>query len=307
MSQNVYHFNPETGRTGKCSATVKGCLFAVNGEIPEHYNTAEEAQTAYEQQMSSHTLSNSLSKTEQDKFGNLSDEEKQSMKAIFLQAKNTFKDLAASFEDDEEGLSEEVRIQNEKEGTELDNLIAENRSYYTLDEIKYSDYLHNEYDEKESLITNYDQLKDDYDVLYSADYMNLRDREILDTRLDNIEQLLIDADESNEDDLNFYSKEEINGFLTEANLVLQQKFSLDRQELMSLDKENSEIEKDRTIEMAEKQSLINENLNKIMELEDENAEVKRIYKISDSLRRDGFDREKDLNSYLKEYVKRLKS
>lgn len=43
-----YHINPETGKPGKCTATVKGCKYAINGELPEHYNSIEKAHDAYE-------------------------------------------------------------------------------------------------------------------------------------------------------------------------------------------------------------------------------------------------------------------
>lgn len=45
-----YHINPETGRPNQCTATVRGCKYAVNGEMPEHYNSKEEAREAYENQ-----------------------------------------------------------------------------------------------------------------------------------------------------------------------------------------------------------------------------------------------------------------
>ena len=43
-----YHFNPETGKTGKCDAEIK-CRFAdsFDGE-PPHFATADEARAAYE-------------------------------------------------------------------------------------------------------------------------------------------------------------------------------------------------------------------------------------------------------------------
>jgi len=54
-----YHINPETGRPGQCTATVRGCKYAVDGQIPEHYDTKEEARKAVEQVLS-------------EKFGNVS-------------------------------------------------------------------------------------------------------------------------------------------------------------------------------------------------------------------------------------------
>lgn len=46
-----YHINPETGRPNKCSATIRGCKFAVGNEIPEHYDSKEEARKGYEKKM----------------------------------------------------------------------------------------------------------------------------------------------------------------------------------------------------------------------------------------------------------------
>jgi len=43
-----YHINPETGRANQCTATVRGCKFAVDGQVPEHYDTKDEAKAAYE-------------------------------------------------------------------------------------------------------------------------------------------------------------------------------------------------------------------------------------------------------------------
>lgn len=43
-----YHINYETGRPNKCTATVRNCKYAVDGKMPEHYETKEEAKLAYE-------------------------------------------------------------------------------------------------------------------------------------------------------------------------------------------------------------------------------------------------------------------
>lgn len=43
-----YHINPETGRPNQCTATVRGCAYAQGDLIPEHYDSKEEAQLAYE-------------------------------------------------------------------------------------------------------------------------------------------------------------------------------------------------------------------------------------------------------------------
>lgn len=51
-----FHINPETGRAGQCTATIKDCRYAVNGEIPEHYDSKEEAHVAYEKTMSDKNL-----------------------------------------------------------------------------------------------------------------------------------------------------------------------------------------------------------------------------------------------------------
>lgn len=54
-----YHINPETGRPGQCTATVRGCKYAVDGQIPDHYDTKEDARKAVEQVLA-------------EKFGNVS-------------------------------------------------------------------------------------------------------------------------------------------------------------------------------------------------------------------------------------------
>ena len=50
-----YHINPETGRPNICSAkTPERCIYAKDGEIPEHYDTKEEAREAYAKSMAAH-------------------------------------------------------------------------------------------------------------------------------------------------------------------------------------------------------------------------------------------------------------
>lgn len=51
-AKNKYHINPATGRPNQCTATVRGCKYAQGDLIPEHYDTKEEAQAAYEKKMS---------------------------------------------------------------------------------------------------------------------------------------------------------------------------------------------------------------------------------------------------------------
>lgn len=55
-----YHINPETGRANICRA-VKNCAFSNNGESVEHYDSKEEAQSAFEKQNSKKTI-NSIEK-----------------------------------------------------------------------------------------------------------------------------------------------------------------------------------------------------------------------------------------------------
>lgn len=43
-----YHINPETGRPGECTASVKDCKYASEGNIPTHYDSLDEAFDAYE-------------------------------------------------------------------------------------------------------------------------------------------------------------------------------------------------------------------------------------------------------------------
>lgn len=46
-----YHINPTTMRPNKCTATVKGCAYAKDSMIPEHYDTKEQARAAAEEKM----------------------------------------------------------------------------------------------------------------------------------------------------------------------------------------------------------------------------------------------------------------
>ena len=71
-----YHINPETGRPNQCTATVYACKYAVAGEIPEHYDSKEEARAAYEKQMKDKTFENSLKKTQkvEKSVSNVNDE-----------------------------------------------------------------------------------------------------------------------------------------------------------------------------------------------------------------------------------------
>lgn len=43
-----YHINPETGRIGRCSASVRDCIFAVDGHVTQHYDSEEADRAAYE-------------------------------------------------------------------------------------------------------------------------------------------------------------------------------------------------------------------------------------------------------------------
>ena len=49
-----YHFNKDTGRTGKCEAKIK-CRLGLSAD--EHFETREEAQAAYEKTMDSKAVS----------------------------------------------------------------------------------------------------------------------------------------------------------------------------------------------------------------------------------------------------------
>lgn len=44
-----YHINPETGKPGKCTATIQECKYKVSDS--EHYSSIQEAETAYEHKM----------------------------------------------------------------------------------------------------------------------------------------------------------------------------------------------------------------------------------------------------------------
>lgn len=63
MSKVKYHINPETGRPNQCTATVRDCKYAVNGELPAHYDTKAEAKQAVEKLLSeTHGVTNTLTK-----------------------------------------------------------------------------------------------------------------------------------------------------------------------------------------------------------------------------------------------------
>lgn len=51
-----FHINPETGKAGKCTATVQDCKYAVNGTVPEHYENEEQAHKAFESIMKKATF-----------------------------------------------------------------------------------------------------------------------------------------------------------------------------------------------------------------------------------------------------------
>lgn len=68
MSSRKYHISPETGRPNLCTATVKGCKYAENGQEPEHYATKEEAREAYSKKMESEVgVVQSFKKSSNDK------------------------------------------------------------------------------------------------------------------------------------------------------------------------------------------------------------------------------------------------
>lgn len=46
-----YHINPKTMRPNQCTATVRGCAYAKDNMIPEHYDTKEQARAAAEETM----------------------------------------------------------------------------------------------------------------------------------------------------------------------------------------------------------------------------------------------------------------
>lgn len=51
MAKTTYHISPDTGRPNICRAqTSNGCLYAKDGEIPPHFDSKEEARSAYEKE-----------------------------------------------------------------------------------------------------------------------------------------------------------------------------------------------------------------------------------------------------------------
>lgn len=55
MAKTLYHINPETGRPGECTATIK-CKYSSDGRTVEHYESLDEALDAYENQNKDQTL-----------------------------------------------------------------------------------------------------------------------------------------------------------------------------------------------------------------------------------------------------------
>lgn len=116
-----YHINPDTGRAGQCSATVRGCKFSVGDLIPEHYDTKEDAKKAYEKKMKSKTT------------GTLKKKEKVSAADELIKANAAFEEALKKFSEyeyDEKGntrykgvdvVSEVVRF----EGTDYVRLDAD--------------------------------------------------------------------------------------------------------------------------------------------------------------------------------------
>lgn len=51
-----FHVNPETGKVSQCRATGDGCPFGGETGTENHYESAAEAQSAYEKQMEGHAL-----------------------------------------------------------------------------------------------------------------------------------------------------------------------------------------------------------------------------------------------------------
>lgn len=90
-----YHINPETGRANQCTATVKSCKFAVDGQVPQHYETKTEAKQAYEKEASAEfgqTTSLKKQSSKKDKIEKLSNklpktkiEENESLDKYFTQ------------------------------------------------------------------------------------------------------------------------------------------------------------------------------------------------------------------------------
>lgn len=59
-----YHVNPESGRVGKCAATVQSCKFAVDGQMPKHFDNKEQAKKAIEKALTKEFgTTSALSKT----------------------------------------------------------------------------------------------------------------------------------------------------------------------------------------------------------------------------------------------------
>ena len=63
-----FHINPETGRPGTCSASVRDCIYTVDGIPAPHYDTLDEAFDAYEKMNDEKTVMSLKKKTEVDSF-----------------------------------------------------------------------------------------------------------------------------------------------------------------------------------------------------------------------------------------------
>lgn len=77
-----FHFNPNTGKVGRCSASVRDCAFADDNGVPEHYDSEDAARSAYEKSQEANTFStvskdrnnnNSAGASPSDPFGFIDD------------------------------------------------------------------------------------------------------------------------------------------------------------------------------------------------------------------------------------------
>jgi len=74
-----FHFNPETGRTGKCEAVIK-CRFGQSAD--QHGTTRDEARANYEKVMEDKLFSNTRLNT---RGSSLSSQERKKLKALFVE------------------------------------------------------------------------------------------------------------------------------------------------------------------------------------------------------------------------------
>lgn len=165
-----YHFNKETGRTGKCDAKIK-CRLGLSSE--EHFSTKEEAQKGFEKTQEHNTFASSVKKKEssqlEDQFIQLSQDSK--IELIGMTKKDA-SDLKKNWEkrykflhDVENGVIDKpVRVSPEDLLAEPVDVIRHRGESIESVETLLEDY----YDQHENLKDHLNFISGDYVVIISA-------------------------------------------------------------------------------------------------------------------------------------------